>query len=48
MPTLELSDNEARVVSYILNMIANGELPVNEQTEKVCRDVVNKLNTSVY
>lgn len=48
MPTLELSNNEARIVSYILKMAGNGEIPVNEQTEKVCMNIVNRLNTTVY
>ena len=48
MPTLELSNDEAKIVTYILRMVGNGEIPVNEQTEKVCMNIVNRLNTTVY
>lgn len=48
MPTINLTDDAAYVVSYILNMAATGEIPVSEHAEEICKDVVNQLNTKVY
>jgi len=41
---IQMGDAEASVVSNLLLRIANGEIPVNEFEENVCRKVVMRIN----
>lgn len=44
---LNLTKIEAKVLSKVLTRIANGEIDVDEQTEKVCMNIVSRLNTEI-
>jgi hypothetical protein len=44
---LNLNANEAARLVTVLTRVANGELSVDVLTEKVCIDIVTRLNTEI-